>query len=64
MNASGIGAAQELIDCFAKAIDKDDVRVIKVSIVNGNENAELSHSETDPWGFRAIGTSWNMASIG
>ena len=34
-SASGIGAAQELIDSFAKAIDKDDVRVIKVSIVNG-----------------------------
>lgn len=34
-SASGIGASQELIDCFAKAIDKDDIRVIKVSIVNG-----------------------------
>ena len=34
-SASGIGASQELIDCFAKAIDKDDVRVIKVSIVSG-----------------------------
>lgn len=35
-SASGIGASAELRDTFAKAVEADDVRIIKVSIVDGN----------------------------
>ncbi|CAG8518048.1 2571_t:CDS:2 [Acaulospora colombiana] len=33
-SASGIGAAPELVECFAQAVTQNDLRVIKVSIKN------------------------------
>ncbi|PVG02256.1 actin depolymerizing protein [Serendipita vermifera] len=33
-SASGIGAAPELVECFAQAVTQNDLRVIKVSILN------------------------------
>jgi len=34
-SASGIGASQEPVDMFAGAVERGDVRLLKVSIKNG-----------------------------